>query len=82
MNPVLADMIARFRSAQDRGVAAVAEVLGPVLGVRLPASNREWVSICAECGLCGVVRHVNGIGVYAHGNGIELVLDEVTIDFD
>jgi uncharacterized protein DUF6896 len=81
MNPVLADMVRRFRSAQDRGVAAVAEVLGPALGVRLPASNREWVSICVDCGLYKV-RHVNGIGVYAHGYGIELTLDGLTIDFD
>jgi len=81
MNPILADAIARFRAAQDRGVAAVLEVLGPTLGVRLPASNCEWVSICAECGLYGV-RWVNGIEVYAHGYGIELALPDVTIDFD
>lgn len=81
MNPVLADMIARFRSAQDRGAAVVEKVLGPAFGVRLPATNREWVTICEQCGLYKV-RHVNDIGVYAHGFGIELVLDGVTIDFD
>jgi hypothetical protein len=81
MNPVLADMTGRFRSAQDRGVAAVVEVLGPALGARLPASNWEWVKICHECRL-HAVRHVNGIGVRAHGYGIELALDGVTIDFD
>jgi hypothetical protein len=81
MNPVLADMIRRFRSAQDRGVAAIVEVLGPALGVRLPALNREWVTICAESGLYKV-RRVNGLGVYAHGYGIELTLDGVRIDFD
>src|SRR5262245_24256312 len=81
MNPVLADMIGRFRSAQDRGVAWISQVLGPTLGVRLPASNREWVTICAESGLYKV-RRVNGLGVYAHGFGIELTLDGLTIDFD
>ena len=81
MNPVLVDIIEPFRSAQDRGVAAIAEILGPALGVRLPASNREWVSICAECGL-HKGRRVNGLGVYAHGYGIELTLDGLSIDFD
>jgi hypothetical protein len=81
MHPVLADIIERFRRAQDRGVEAIVEVLGPALGVRLPASNREWVSLCAECGLYNV-RWVNGIQIYAHGYGIELVLEDVTIDFD
>jgi hypothetical protein len=81
MNPVLADMIGRFRAAQDRGVAAIVEALGPALGVRLPASNREWVTICAETRLYKV-RRVNGLGVYAHGYGVELTLDGVTVDFD
>src|SRR5262245_9434456 len=81
MHPVLTDMIGRFRAAQDRGVAAVVEVLGGALGVRLPASNREWVAICAECGLY-IVRAVNGIEIDAHGYGIELVFPDVTIDFD
>jgi len=81
MNPILADMIGRFRSAQDRGVAVIAEVLGPEFGARLPATNREWVTICEECGLYEV-RHVDDVGVYAHGYGIELALDGLTIDFD
>jgi Domain of unknown function (DUF6896) len=81
MHPVLADIIDRFRAAQDRGVAVVAEVLGGTLGVCLPTSNREWVAICADCGL-HTIRSINGIGVYVHGYGIELVLDDVMIDFD
>lgn len=82
MNPVLADMIGRFRSAQDRGVAFVTEVLGPALGVRRPESNREWVSICRECGLSWRSCRVDGVGVYAHGFGIELAFAGLTIDFD
>lgn len=81
MNPVLADMIGRFRQAQDLGVAAVIEVLGPALGVRPPASNVEWVVMCGELGLYKICE-CNGVGVYAHGFGIELIFDDLTIDFD
>lgn len=81
MHSTLANVIAQFRIAQDRGVAAIMNVVGPVLGVRLPASNREWVAICAECGLYNV-RWINGIEIYAHGYGIELIFPDVAIDFD
>jgi hypothetical protein len=81
MDPVLAAMIGRFRSAQDRAVAFITGVLGPTLGVRLPASNREWAIIWGECGLSRRCQ-VSGVGIYAHGYGIELIFDGVTIDFD
>ncbi len=81
MHPVLTDIIKRFRAAQDRGVAAVVQVLGPTLGVRLLASNREWIDICAECGLYHV-QWVNGIKVYAHGYGIEVIFEDEAIDWD
>jgi hypothetical protein len=81
MHPVLANLINRFRAAQDYGVALVRDVLGGALGVRLPTSNHEWVTICAECGLYQI-GWVNGIEVYAHGYGIELTVDGLTIDFD
>ena len=81
MHPLLLDAIVQFRSAQDRGVAAILDELGPALGVRLPTSNREWVSICAELGLYNVQR-VNNIKIYTHGYGIELIFPELTIDFD
>jgi uncharacterized protein DUF6896 len=81
MHPILADTIQRFRDAQDRGVEAIVEVLGGTLGVRLPASNREWGAICVECGLHHV-RWINGINVYVHGYGIELIFPDITIDFD
>jgi hypothetical protein len=81
MHPVLANLINRFRADQDYGVSLVRDVLGSTLGVRLPTSNREWVAICAEYGLYHV-RWVNGIEVYAHGYGIELIADGLTIDFD
>jgi hypothetical protein len=81
MDARLVELIPQFRVAQDRGVRAVVEVLGPTLGVRLPSSNRHWVSICAETGLYGV-QWVNGIEVYAHGYGIEFTFPDLSIDFD
>jgi Domain of unknown function (DUF6896) len=78
----LEEMIRQFRAAQGRGVAVVASVLRNELGVRLPKSNREWVSICAECGLLWSPQEVGGIQVYAHGYGIELMVDGLNIDFD
>lgn len=77
----LLELIERFRTAQDRGVAFVADVLGPVLGVRLPRSPREWVGICGETGLYHA-RWVNGVEVYSHGYGIELTFADCAIDFD
>ncbi len=81
MAPALSDIIRQFRMAQDRAVAFLVDVLGPELGLRLPASNREWVSICGEFGLTRRQR-INGVGIYTHGYGIELIFDGLTIDFD
>jgi hypothetical protein len=80
MNLALPPMIDRFRAAQDRAVALLADLAKP-LGIRLPKSNREWVGICAESGLYKV-RRFNDIEIYAHGYGIELVIDGTNIDFD
>jgi len=81
VNPSLLALIERFRVAQDRGVAFITDVLGPTLGVRLPGSPTEWVNICAETGLYNV-RWINGVEVYSHGYGIELIFTGLTIDFD
>jgi hypothetical protein len=81
MHPSLVTLIERFREAQDRGVAFIVDVLGPALGVRLPKSPTEWVTICGETGLYNV-RWVNGVEVYSHGYGIELSFGGLTIDFD
>jgi len=77
----LVALIERFRAAQDRGVGFIVDVLGPTLGVRLPASPMEWVGICGETGLYNV-RWINGVEVYSHGYGIELIFGALTIDFD
>jgi hypothetical protein len=74
-------LIGRFRVAQDRAVTFITDVLGPTLGVRLPDSPTEWVTICAETGLYNV-RWINGVEVYSHGYGIELMFTGLTIDFD
>src|SRR5437870_1108998 len=66
MNAVLADIIQRFRAAQDRGVATLTQQLG----VPLPTSNRQWITVCGDHGL-DRLRSSNGTGVYAHGYGIE-----------
>jgi hypothetical protein len=71
----------RFRAAQDRGVAFIVEVLVPAFGVQLPDSPVEWVKISAETGLYNV-RRVKDVEVYAHGFGVELIFDGLTIDFD
>jgi hypothetical protein len=81
MHTGLLTLIERFREAQDRGVAFIVNVLGPTLGVRLPTSPSDWVAICGETGLYNV-RWINGVEVYSHGYGIELVIDGLTIDFD
>jgi hypothetical protein len=81
MQTALVTLIERFREAQDRGVAFILNVLDPTLGVKLPAGPLDWIAICGETGLYNV-RWLNGVDVYAHGYGIELVIDGVTIDFD
>lgn len=81
MRPSLVPLIERFRKAQDSGVAFIVEVLGPALGVRLPNSPMEWVTICGETGLYNA-RWISGVGVYSHGYGIELTFAGLTIDFD
>ncbi len=70
MQTALMTLIERFREAQDRGVAFILGVLGPTLGVKLPASPLDWIAICGETGLYNV-RWINGVDVYTHGYGIE-----------
>jgi hypothetical protein len=77
MHPSLAELIRRFRDAQDRGVAVLTEQLE----FPLPNSNREWFHFCNSQGLYEA-RTIKGIGFYAHGYGIELALEGTTIDFD
>lgn len=77
MQPVLDTLIDRFRSAQDTAV----ETLIHQLNIPHPESNLAWALYCGETGL-HEMRELNGIGIYAHGYGIELKMDDLTIDFD
>lgn len=77
MNATLDRLIERFRAAQDNGVAALVEVLQ----LPLPRSGIEWARYCAENGIHRL-RELNGVGIHAHGYGVELKLDGLTIDFD
>jgi len=77
MHPVLAELICRFREAQDRGVAVLTEQLA----LPVPKSNRDWFHFCNSQGLYQV-RTIKGVGFYAHGYGVELTLEGTTIDFD
>lgn len=81
MHPTLWSLITQFRAAQDRGLGFIVDVLGPTLGVRLPTSNREWVTHSGETGLYNV-RRVNGVEVCTHGYGIWLIFPDLDIDFD
>ena len=77
MKQELDHLIDRFRAAQDLAVDAFVRVLN----LPLPSSGRDWVRYCSDNGLYEV-RHLNGVGFYAHGYGVELKLEGMTIDFD
>ena len=77
MQPVLDTLIDRFRKAQDIAV----DTLIHRLNIPQPETNRAWPSYCAENWL-HQTRELNGIGIYAHGYGVELKIDGFTIDFD
>jgi hypothetical protein len=77
MHPFLTKLIKAFRQAQDMGVAT----LTGRLGIPRPANHVDWLRICRETGLYDT-REIDGVGVFAHGHGIALVIDGLSIDFD
>lgn len=77
MLPSLDKLIDQFRRAQDIAV----DTLIHKLNIPQPNTNRDWAFYCAEHGL-HQIREMQGIGIYAHGYGIELRIDSLTIDFD
>ncbi|MCO6047045.1 hypothetical protein NG895_24365 [Aeoliella sp. ICT_H6.2] len=77
MHQVLDNLIDRFRRAQDLAV----DTLLHDLSIPLPESNRAWPFYCAANGLHDT-RELNGIGIYAHGYGVELKINDLVIDFD
>jgi hypothetical protein len=76
VNPALDDLIDRFRAAQDVGVETLKK-----WGIPRPPSNRAWPFIWVEHKLLSRTE-IDGIGVYAHGYGIELTIGGLVIDFD
>lgn len=77
MLAILDDLIRNFRNSQDYAV----HKLTHELSIPLPKSNRAWLFYCLQNGLHDA-QELNGIGIYAHGYGIELKIDGLTIDFD
>jgi hypothetical protein len=77
MNPELESLIKQFRTAQDVGVATIRDTLS----IPLPKSGPDWVHYCCANGL-QKINELNGIPIYAHGYGIQLKIDDLTIDFD
>lgn len=77
MNPELDSLIERFREAQDIGVRTLTEQLQ----IPQPASNREWPVVCIDHQIDRRCRRKE-IDIYTHGFGIELKIEDLTIDFD
>lgn len=77
MNPTLAVLIEEFRDAQDIGVATLLNDLK----IPQPRSGIGWVHFCEARGLYET-KILHGVGVNAHGYGIELKIGPLTIDFD
>ncbi len=76
MHETLDRLIGEFRAAQD---IAVARLLRD-LGVPQPSSGIDWVHYCCKNGLYET-DELGGVGIYAHGFGIELKIGSLTIDF-
>lgn len=77
MNPALESLIAHFRAAQDLGVATLTQKLL----IPSPATDRDWPFICIEYKINRRCDR-DGVGIYSHGYGIELKIEDLTIDFD
>jgi hypothetical protein len=77
MNPILKDIIMRFRAAQDRAVSLLIDELK----VAAPASNRDWATSCDRQNL-SAFGQIHGITIKPHGYGVEVVFPNLTIDFD
>jgi len=77
MHKTLDLLIEEFRVAQEIGVST----LRHDLKIPLPTSEKNWFQYCCENNLYEI-KNLNGIGIYAHGYGIELKIGTLTIDFD
>lgn len=77
MDPLLDDLIGRFRLAQDAAVAFLIDVAK----MSWPASNRDWARRhMYERPVVGALP--NGAALYPHGHGIAVVAENLNVDFD
>lgn len=77
MNATLDSLIEEFRAAQDIGVSTLVNALG----IPRPSSDLDWLHYCCQNGLHSI-DELHGVGIYAHGYGVELKIGSLTIDFD
>lgn len=78
MHVSLDTLIEQFRFAQDIGVSTLVNRVG----LPVPNSAHDWAAYCSDNGLARINRTINGVGMYAHGHGVELKIGTLTIDFD
>ena len=77
MNPILKEIITRFRAAQDQAVSKLLDELK----ITAPTSNIEWITSRDRKNL-NALGKVHGIVIKPHGYGVEMFFPNVTIDFD
>lgn len=77
MKAELESLIRSFRDAQDIAVSTIVNVLK----MPLPSSGLNWLRYCCDNGV-QLQREWNGVPIHAHGYGIELKIDGLSIDFD
>lgn len=76
MDPLLDDLVGRFRAAQDAAVI----FLRDVIKLPRPKSNIDWALHIREH-----VRQASvpaGVTLRPHGYGIEVVTETINVDFD
>lgn len=76
MDPLLYDLIGKFRLAQDAAVAFLIDVAN----VPWPASNRQWAFYCYDA--CRQAKLPPGAQLKPHGYGVEVIADGLLVNFD
>ncbi len=76
MDPLLDDLIGRFRLAQDAAVAFLVDVVK----MPWPDSNRDWSWRIRE--LTPEIILPSGTTLHPHGYGIRVISENLNVDFD
>jgi hypothetical protein len=76
MDPLLDELIGKFRSAQDAAVAFLVDVAK----MPWPNSNREWSWSIRE--LTPQITLPDGVILRPHGYGIAVIAEGLDVDFD